>query len=373
MRRRAALALALRAGAVAGGARVAEHAPPAPRQLERQRVGVRVAGNVVRPDRRDVGQHDEVAGGQAQVAAGLEPGEAVDARGRLGRLDAEALRQRPQHCGARRDAERRVVEERDVAVGMGHDLEPAEHGGDRRPPALDRRLGEQAGKAPRQRHEVEQVLDHDRVVHRAALEVPAVGEHLLGELLLDDPQAGVSPACRLVAVEERAGEHQRLAVGPEVVAEQVHLQPLHEPAGLHGEALHRGLGQRVARQRPARPVHDAQRDGVGLPAVAVARRVLGDPARHQRPVPGLARVAARGVQVVEVVQVVEPELVDGGVVPAGGGFDLARRRSGTRSGTVPAGWGGGSAAAARRARAHGRAGQGARSGRGRCSRCARRP
>ena len=41
--------------------------------------------------------------------------------------------------------------------------------------------------------QVQDVFEHRRVIHRAALEVASVGEDLLGELLFEECEAGVEP------------------------------------------------------------------------------------------------------------------------------------------------------------------------------------
>ena len=54
VRRGATFEQSNRPGAVFGRAPVDDEAPPSNRELERQRIGVRMAGKVIRPDRRDV-------------------------------------------------------------------------------------------------------------------------------------------------------------------------------------------------------------------------------------------------------------------------------------------------------------------------------
>lgn len=106
-----------------------------------------------------------------------------------------------------------------------------------------------------------------------------------------------------------------------MVAEDVVLKAAAQAPGLDGQAVDHVLSRRVAGLEPFHPVHDAQRRRVGLPAVPVTGRVLGDPALDELPVAGVPLNSAPGVEVVEVVQVIEPELVIALIVPDAGIID----------------------------------------------------
>src|SRR6185436_18354310 len=95
-----------------------------------------------------------------------------------------------------------------------------------------------------------------------------------------------------------------------------------QPTHLYRETLLRIGRKRRTRQRPLDPVRDASRDRVGLPAVAVSRRVLADPARYQRFVPRTPRRGIDGTQIVEVVRVVEPQFLSPRIVPARGRIEI---------------------------------------------------
>lgn len=71
------------------------------------------------------------------------------------------------------------------------------------------------------------------MVHRAQLEVPAVGEDLLVQFGVQDGRATPEPLGRMLAVEEAPGKRQRLRVFEQVVAQQVRLHLLREKMRLH--------------------------------------------------------------------------------------------------------------------------------------------
>ena len=160
------------------------------------------------------------------------------------------------------------------------------------------------------------------MVHRAAFEVPPVGEDLLAELAAQEREALVAPLVGLASGEVGAGEDERLRVREEVVPEDVPLEVRPDVAGLAREALDRRLVQ-PAREAPADPVHDAQRRRVCVPARAPRGVDLVEPARDERVVPGAAVHGALGAHVVEVVGVVAPERTAGRIVPVRAGAEVS--------------------------------------------------
>ncbi len=153
------------------------------------------------------------------------------------------------------------------------------------------------------------------MIHRTALEVTAVWQDLLVELLPDQAVGQRQPARGLGTVEVQAREQQCLGVGEQVIAEQMRLEARPQPAGLDREAVGPVGLQGLTAQRPLDPVDDAQRGRVRLPAGAAGGWMVGDPAREQRALPARASVGVDGVQVVEVVQVVAPQPGHGWIVP----------------------------------------------------------
>ena len=117
-----------------------------------------------------------------------------------------------QRRGGRGDPEGRIVEEGDLAVRMAHGGEPARMRRRVAPIAKRRRAANSSG-ATRDVDKVEQVLERERVIHRAELEMAAVREDLPAQLARQDAQAVVEPAFGFVAVEEAAGKDQCLGVG----------------------------------------------------------------------------------------------------------------------------------------------------------------
>src|SRR5207245_8844829 len=101
-----------------------------------------------------------------------------------------------------------------------------------------------------------------------------------------------------------------------MVSEEVVLEPSAQVARLDREAEHCGVGQGKPRAGPLDPVDDPQREWVGLPAGAGARRILRDPTRNEPLVPSPSTSPPCRIEVIEVMQVIEPEPVRAGIVPA---------------------------------------------------------
>ena len=99
---------------------------------------------------------------------------------------------------------------------------------------------------------IQVILQHDAVVHRAALVVSAIGEDLLVGFAQQDIEATLAPAVGLRTAEKHAAEKQRLAVLQQVIGEQVIFESPLEPGQLGGEAVQPGL-RRIGQLRL--PVH----------------------------------------------------------------------------------------------------------------------
>ena len=321
MGRGGALAQALLSGAVGRGSRIDDHAPSIERQLEGKRVGVGMAGQIVGSDRPHIENGDGIRATHPHVAALGEDHRAVCRPRR--RRKAQPRRVGGDLSRRRGDALGGVVEEGDLTIRMGHVRQPAPHPLRRRAPRFHCRIREDSRTGRCQIDQVEQVLEDERVVHRAPLEVAAVGENLLRDLAPQDRKPHAQPSVGFVARKKRAGEHQRLGIGEQVIAEKMPFQPCAQKPGLDGQAAERGRTERLARQRPLAPVHDAQRQRIRLPAAPRAGRVLGDPAIDEIPVPAGAGFRAARVEIVEIMKVVAPEPVAFGPVPVGGPVEPA--------------------------------------------------
>ncbi len=98
---------------------------------------------------------------------------------------------------------------------MREGCEPASHADgkispDSRPPQHVSREGLRIGRG--EIDEVEQILERQRVIHGAPLEVSAVRKDLLRELAIENFEPGVEPVFRLRTVEIGAGKDERLGV-----------------------------------------------------------------------------------------------------------------------------------------------------------------
>ena len=158
--------------------------------------------------------------------------------------------------------------------------------------------------------EIEHVLERERVVHGAALEVASVFEDLLRHLPPQDTERLLQPRIRLLALEKRPSEEEGLCVREEMIAEKMPLQTPREPTRLHRQARYEFVREIVAAQRPFDPVDDAQRGWIRLPRGARARRIFLHPSQKEGDMPVLARVRIQRIEIVEVVQVITPELLE---------------------------------------------------------------
>ena len=253
-----------------------------------------MAGKVIGADRRSIAdQVVALAAARTEVAG-------------VGQRERPRRRRRAQLRRPVRDAEGAVVQQRDLAVRVTQPRQRVAHARQRLGDAAHQRLA----AAARQRV---QQPDRARVVHRRALEVAAVGKHLLGQLARQHRVARGEPALGLRAGEARAAQRQRSAVLQQVVAEQMVLEVRREPFGLQLHRPPQRAAQRgvlcaalgVEAEEVAAPDAEPQRDRVRLPAhLAAAQRVCRDPVEHQR----ARRLVGEREEVLEVVEVVGPQL-----------------------------------------------------------------
>ena len=116
-----------------------------------------------------------------------------------------------------RDVEGGIVELADLPVGMAHGHEPRAHRpGQRAPP---RRNGQaiRGGEIA----EVEHVFERQRMVHRAALEMPAIRQNLFAQFALDDVETPSVAALGLGTVEVQARVHECLGICKQMIAQEI--------------------------------------------------------------------------------------------------------------------------------------------------------
>ena len=226
----ATLSLSLRVPLIARGAGVDEQASPREAQLETEGVSVRMSRLMVRADRSAIAQQAGRTQDRPNVAARLKRHQS---RARIRhRIEIETPGVPLERSGRWGDTESGVVEESNLPVRVRHHLEPAAHSGDHPEP-----IGRwRAGVGTKQIDQVEQVLEHQRVVHRAQFEMTTIGEYLLMQFTLDDGHPVRIPPFSLRPAEIQPRVHERLCVGEQVIAQQVVFQPTAEPAGLHRQA-----------------------------------------------------------------------------------------------------------------------------------------
>ena len=184
MRGRRALPGPPRPEVVRRDARVGENAHGAQGKLERERVGMRMAGNVVGTDGCCIEEDLPPVAANPDVAAGIQSQYFVI--GRRTDREAQGARTGTELRRCQSDPESRVVEKRYVPVRMAHRGEPREHPAGDIGPAIVGPGRNDRRENPAHREEIENVLEDDRVIHRAAFEVSAVGQNLLGELPFED-------------------------------------------------------------------------------------------------------------------------------------------------------------------------------------------
>src|SRR5262249_47450205 len=158
----------------------------------------------------------------------------------------------------RGEVHRRIVKEGYAAVGMRHRTEPSQHPARQPLPTIKQLRGNAFSEDSPQRERIEESLQDGRVVHRAALEVAAVGEYLLWELCLEDAQSRVQPLLRLGAVKKKRGKHERLGIGEQVITEQMVFQPNPQAAHLIRETALRRNRETGFGTGPLDPIYDSQ-------------------------------------------------------------------------------------------------------------------
>ena len=172
-------------------------------------------------------------------------------------------------------------------------------------------------------HDIEQILENEGVIHGRQFAMGAVAQNLFRQFPRIDREARREPALCFLAFEKESGEHQRLGVGQQVVAQQMPFEPLPQPARLDCEAADPCGLEFGSAQCPFDPIDDAERCWVGLPANSGAWGILGGPAADQSALPRQA-LPARGCQeIVEIMKIVEPQFASVRIVPRPGGRNAA--------------------------------------------------
>ena len=169
-------------------------------QFEGKQVAMGMTRDVVGTDGRRIAD-DIMAGNAARPEiTGLRQSEGA----RRGLRGAEVPRRA-------RNPERRVVEERDVSIGVGEM-------GQRRENAFERRLYPFAQGSIARPTECPEHPGNARLVERRALEMPPVGEHLLGQFAIEQSNAPPKPTRAILAFETGTGEREGSGIFEQVVA-----------------------------------------------------------------------------------------------------------------------------------------------------------
>src|SRR6185503_18162653 len=145
-----------------------------------------VTGQVIGTERRDIEPGYRSALRNANVATRAQGRHPVESR--LGNVDLEPARITQQLLERRRNTVGAIVEQRQPAIRTNHRKKPRDHAsGNRSQPRLEQ-LGRSNSVTERTTdvYQVEHVLERQCVIHRAALELPTVGQDLFAELTLDD-------------------------------------------------------------------------------------------------------------------------------------------------------------------------------------------
>src|SRR3569832_1159694 len=106
------------------------------------------------------------------------------------------------------DPHRRIVEQGNLSVRMTHRLEPGSHPSSGRYP----RRRNRPIKCAEEIYQILLVFEDEQVIQRAALEMTAVGEHLLRQLFLQYLQPLSEPCRRLIPFEKKTGKNERLGI-----------------------------------------------------------------------------------------------------------------------------------------------------------------
>src|SRR5205823_11541794 len=154
-------------------------------------------------------------------------------------LGIVCLRQGQQLSGWARSAQCGVVEEGNLSVRMEDSLQELRHG-----PNLMREQVRARKPLPcgcTQEPDFGQVFEDLGVIHRRALEVPAVGENLLVQFLLKQIFTLCPPSDTAGCLQKRSGKQQCLDVLQEVISQEVFFEPPFERCHLDDQALEQSV------------------------------------------------------------------------------------------------------------------------------------
>ena len=130
-------------------------------------------------------------------------------------------------------------------------------------------------RRPADAHHVQHVLQDDRVVHHAALEMSAVRQDLLVELLPVKP-----PPPRVVPAKAAAAENEGFQVGQQMIGPEMPFEMAFQPRHLFRQRCAQRFGRFIAAQ-PFHPIDDPEARRIRIPPRRAAAWVLGDPARDE--------------------------------------------------------------------------------------------
>ena len=93
------------------------------------------------------------------------------------------------------------------------------------------------------------------------------------------------------------------------------LEPITKKTNLHCQRGNGSWGKLTSTQCPFNPIDDPERAGIWFPAIPIARGVLLYPPLDQAPMPFAAGHRSVGIQIIKIMQVIQPQFFYGRIVP----------------------------------------------------------
>src|SRR6476619_1508015 len=197
------------------------------------------------------------------------------------------------------DPKRRVIEETDFSIRMGHLGKPRQHLRGQHLPRPPLRLELRREKLT-ELYQIQQIFEDDSMVHRAKFEMPAIMEDLFIQFDLEQIKAGLQPSVGLGPGKKTACEYQSLGIGQQMIAQQMKFECRAQDARLDRKALECSRPEIVSCTPPSDPVYDSQRGWIGLPPVTRPRRIFCEPPSDQIAMPLRAVSGTLCPQVVKI-------------------------------------------------------------------------
>ena len=116
------------------------------------------------------------------------------------------------------DPKRRVIEETDFSIRMGHLGKPRQHLRGQHLPCPSLRIELRREKLT-ELYQIQQIFEDDSMVHRAKFEMPAIIEDLFIQFGVEHIEAGLQPSVGLGPGKKTAREYQSLGIGQQMIAQ----------------------------------------------------------------------------------------------------------------------------------------------------------